>query len=150
MESPRIHQTITLLYGAFLASSFVYVMVAVFLQTTGWQPRFPQLKFSLLAGLLLLAAGSAGLVVKQKRALFSSLRPAVEGDFRQFVMSRCVLWFALSEIPAILGFVFFILTGSLPGMLGLVAVSAVSFTLARPSLSQLEALENDRQNFESL
>ena len=141
MEAPRTHQTITILYGAFLASSSVYILVSVFLQTTEWRPSMPQLAQPLLAGLLLIAVAFAALVLWQKRILFSGDGARIKGDYRSFVMSRCVLWFALSEVPSILGFVLFILTGNLVGMLALVAISAVSFTLARPSLSQLEELE---------
>lgn len=142
MESPKVHQTVTILYGAFLASSFVYVMVAVFLQTTQWRPVMPQIATPLFAFLLVVAMVNAGIMLRQKRSLFSSSGgPPVSGDFRQFVMSRCIVWFALSEVPAILGFVFFILAGSLGGMLALVGVSAVSFTLAKPTLAQLEELE---------
>ena len=141
METPRVHQTVTILYGAFLASSFVYVMVAVFLQTTQWRPALPQLAIPLFASLLVVAIVSAGIVLKQKSALFSDGVARVRGEFRQFVMSRCIVWFALSEVPAILGFVFFILTGSLGGMLTLVGISAISFTLARPTAAQLEELE---------
>ena len=141
MESPKVHQTVAILYGAFLASSFVYVMVAVFLQTTQWRPAMPQAATPLFALLLVVAMVNAGIVLRQKSGLFSGSGPAASGEFRQFVMSRCIVWFALSEIPAILGFVFFILAGRLGGMLALVGISAVSFTLAKPTLAQLEELE---------
>lgn len=95
----------------------------------------------MLGGFLLVGLANAVIVWRRKNALFSSPTARVEGDFRQIVVSHCVWWFAVSQIPAILGFLDFILTGDLWALLILVAVSAVSATHARPSLAQLEALE---------
>lgn len=142
MESPKIHQSLTLVYSAFLAAAFVYLMVAVFLRTTEWKPVMPNRSLPLFGVLLLAALVDAAIILKQKASLFSQGEAQARGDFRQFVISRCVFWFALAEIPAILGFLFFILAGSLEGMLVLVALSLVVVTLARPSRRQLEELEN--------
>lgn len=141
MESPRIHQTLTLVYGAFIASVFVYVMVAVFLKTTEWKPLLPGRNLVLFGMLLAIALVDSAIILRKKGKLFSHGELKAGGDFRQFVISRCVLWFALAEIPAILGFLFFVFSGNLAGMLVLVGVSSAAVTLARPSRDQLESLE---------
>lgn len=137
--------TLTIIFWAFLFSSLIYVLLGFFLTQLPWPPVLDSsaVRGAIFGAFLLIAFCILVVVIKIKQNSFSDQMPRPEtGDhLRRYVLRRSILMFALAEVPAILGLVFFLLSGNLTWMLGLSLLSAVSFVVARPSRITLEQLE---------
>ncbi len=137
--------TLTIVFSAFVFSSLIYLLLGFFLSQMPWQPLLDSQAVNraifgtfLLIGFCILVA-----VFKLKQSSFSEQMPNPEtGDqLRRYILRRSILMFALAEVPAILGLVFFLLSGNLIWMFSLSLICAVSFVVARPSRETLEQLE---------
>src|ERR1044072_4182333 len=125
----KISNRLSLIFSAFLFSSFIYIIVGYALSRTNWKPVLPvnsqQIVFWIFVALAICELFA---ILKMKDS-----GRAVEEQTEKQVISRSIILYALAEIPAILGLVYFILSGSFVYQLILWAVSIVSFLLVRPT-----------------
>ncbi len=94
---------------------------------SGWKPAMDSRHLDqVLFGIFLLASiGLAGVALQIKRTLDHQ-------GTDQTIPSKSVLFFALAEVPSILGLVLFLLTGNFSFLVILCAVSIVAFVLLKP------------------
>jgi hypothetical protein len=117
---------LSLIFSAFLFSSFIYVIVGFALSRTGLKPVLSASLQSIVFWIFVtLSVSDLAIVLKIKN------QPA-ETDERR-VISRSILCYALAEIPSILGLVYFALSVNSLYALILWAVSIVIFVLVRPA-----------------
>jgi hypothetical protein len=137
--------TLNIIFWAFLFSSLIYVLLGFLLAQMPWHPVLasPAVTRAIFGTFLLIGFCILIVVIKLHQNSFSDLMPAPEsGDhLRRYVLRRSIVMFALAEVPAILGLIFFFLSGNLRWMLVLSLISVVSFVVARPSREMLEQLE---------
>ena len=143
MNNPPVQKTSTsvnLIWAALLASTIIYVILAFVLLKTGWKAILdPALSQTLMGIFLAISLIDVMLVSWLKKKSFNDELPSIPaGDAqRKFIVSRCVMLFALSEVPAILGLVTFFISGSIVMMLVFWVLSLISFLIARPPATVL-------------
>jgi hypothetical protein len=149
MSSAPVQQkagfTLTILYFALLGSTFIYVFIAFFLLRTGWHPAIDPKVAKLLGGVFLAIALMLAVMISviKKRFFVDSLPdPSSQQELRRYVVSKSVMLFALSEVPAILGFVYFLLAGSFKMLLVYWAISLISFAIAKPSNDLIRRIDS--------
>ena len=126
--------TITLIYAALLFSTIVYLIVAFMLSRTGWKALVDPALAQMLMGIFLaLSLIDVMFVSWLKRKSFTEEISGVQaGDpMRRFIVSKSVLLFALSEIPALLGLIIFFLSGNLIMSIVFWTLSLIAFLIAR-------------------
>ncbi len=137
--------TITLIYAALLFSTIVYLIVAFMLSRTGWKPLVDSGLAQTLMGILLALSLIDVMFVSwmKKRAFSQEVSGIPIGDsLRRFIVSKSVLLFALSEIPAVLGLTIFFLSGNLIVSIVFWVISLISFLIARPPRELLEKADS--------
>jgi hypothetical protein len=137
--------TITLIYAALLFSTIVYLIVAFMLSRTGWKALVnPALAQMLMGIFLALSLIDVMFVSWLKRRSFTEEISGVQaGDsMRRFIVSKSVLLFALSEIPALLGLIIFFLSGNLIMSIVFWTLSLIAFLIARPPKELLDKADS--------
>jgi len=137
--------TITLIYAALLFSTIVYLIIAFMLSRTGWKALVDPALAQMLMGIFLaLSLIDVMFVSWLKRRSFTEEISGVQaGDsMRRFIVSKSVLLFALSEIPAILGLIIFFLSGNLIMSIVFWTLSLIAFLIARPPKELLDKADS--------
>lgn len=137
--------TITLIYAALLFSTIVYLIVAFMLSRTGWKPLIDPALAQMLMGIFLaLCLIDVMFVSWLKRRSFTEEISGIQaGDsMRRFIVSKSVVLFALSEIPAVLGLTIFFLSGNLIMAIVFWTLSLIAFLIARPSKELLDKADS--------
>jgi hypothetical protein len=137
--------TITLIYAALLFSTIVYLIVAFMLSRTGWKALVDPALAQMLMGIFLaLSLIDVMFVSWLKRRSFTEEISGVQaGDsMRRFIVSKSVLLFALSEIPALLGLIIFFLSGNLIMSIVFWTLSLIAFLIARPPKELLDKADS--------
>jgi hypothetical protein len=137
--------TITLIYAALLFSTVVYLIVAFMLSRTGWKPLVdPGLAQMLMGIFFALSLINVMFIFWLKRKSFSDEASGIQtGDsLRKFIVSKCVLLFALSEVPALLGLTIFFLSGNLIMSIVFWTLSLLAFLIARPPRGLLDKADS--------
>ena len=136
--------TVLIIYVAFLFSSLVYLLIGFFLSRGNWQPVITEsfLADVLFALWIVISAVLIFLILRIKSKAFGEEMPSPQNldQLQRYVVSRFVLLFALSEVPAILGLVYFLLTGRFLYLVLFCVLSFLCFAVARPSRSKLMEL----------
>jgi hypothetical protein len=137
--------TITLIYVALLFSTIVYLIVAFMLSRTGWKPLVDPALAQMLMGIFLaLSLIDVMFISWLKRRSFTEEISGIQaGDsLRRFIVSKSVLLFALSEIPALLGLMIFFLSGNLIMSIVFWTLSLIAFLIARPPKELLDKADS--------
>jgi hypothetical protein len=137
--------TITLIYAALLFSTIVYLIVAFMLSRTGWKPLVDPALAQMLMGIFLaLSLIDVMFISWLKRKSFTEEISGIQaGDsMRRFIVSKSVLLFALSEIPALLGLMIFFLSGNLIMSIVFWTLSLIAFLIARPPKELLDKADS--------
>jgi hypothetical protein len=137
--------TITLIYAALLFSTIVYLIVAFMLSRTGWKPLVDPALAQMLMGIFFaLSLIDVMFVSWLKRRSFTEEISGIQaGDsMRRFIVSKSVLLFALSEIPALLGLIIFFLSGNLIMSIVFWTLSLIAFLIARPPKELLDKADS--------
>jgi hypothetical protein len=130
--SQKIQSRLTIIFTAFLFSSFVYLIVGFALNRSGWKPviQVGSLQQILFAIFAILSVGLIIVAMTIKRSVFAG-----DGDTEQSeqaTLSKSIFLFALAEVPSILGLVLFLLAGNFLNLIILCAFSVVAFFLVKP------------------
>ena len=122
----KIESRLSIIFVAFLFSSLVYLVVGFALSRLGWKPLISDTSLHqiLFAVAVVLSVSIFALILKLK-----SKQPETEKD----TISKYVLLFALSEIPAILGLLLFFLTSKFLYLMLLCLASISTFFQVKPS-----------------
>jgi len=124
-----LQSRLTILYTAFLFSSLVYVIVGFALLKSGWKAVMPVDNIApALFGFFVLISFVCLAVAFQ-------IKKKESEETEKSTFSKSVLLFAISEIPAILGLVVFLLTAKFANLLILWFISLAAFILFKPSAS---------------
>lgn len=137
--------TITLIYAALLFSTIVYLIVAFMLSRTGWKPLIdPALAQTLMGIFLALSLIDVMFVSWLKRKSFNEEVSGIQAgeSMRKFIVTKSVLLFALSEIPALLGLMIFFLSGNLIMTIVFWTLSLIAFLIARPPKELLDKADS--------
>ena len=123
MQQSRLN----IIFTAFLFSSLVYLIVGFALMKSGWKPAMDSRDLDqILFGIFLLVSlGLVGVGFQIKRTLDEQVA-------ERTILSKSVVFFALAEVPAILGLVLFFLTGNFSFLVILCAVTIMAFVLLKP------------------
>jgi peptidoglycan/LPS O-acetylase OafA/YrhL len=122
----KVESRLTIIFTAFLFSSFVYMIVGFALSKSGWKALISDTGlYQILFGLFLVL--SISLLV-----LILKLKNRPKPDSEKSLISKYILLFALAEVPSILGLVLFLLTGKFLFLLALCFFSIVAFFLIKP------------------
>src|SRR5439155_16452998 len=105
----KVFQTLRIIHIAFVSSSFIYLLIGYFLKASEWKPLYPSLPIAILIAFVLISVSVMAIAQRIKEALIK--KGGQDARAPSFTLSRYVAVFALCEIPAILGFVYFFLTG---------------------------------------
>ena len=82
----------------------------------------------------------------KRRSFTEEISGVQAGDsMRRFIVSKSVLLFALSEIPAILGLIIFFLSGNLIMSIVFWTLSLIAFLIARPPKELLDKADSVRE-----
>jgi hypothetical protein len=137
--------TITLIYSALLFSTIVYLIVAFMLSRTGWKPLVDPALAQTLMGIFLALALIDVMFVSwlKKKSFIDEISGVQSGDaMRKFIVSKSVLLFALSEIPALFGLLIFFLSGNLIMAIFFWTLSLIAFLIARPPKELLDRADS--------
>jgi hypothetical protein len=137
--------TITLIYAALLFSTIVYLIVAFMLSRTGWKALVDPALAQMLMGIFLAFSLIDVMFVSwlKRRSFTEEISGVQAGDsMRRFIVSKSVLLFALSEIPALLGLIIFFLSGNLIMSIVFWTLSLVAFLIARPPKELLDKADS--------
>ena len=141
----KTYNTLIIVYSAFVFSSLVYLIVGFALSQSQWKAvvESESLHKILFVLFVVLSASAMAAAIKIRSSAFSQEIPHPETleQLQRYVVSRSILTFAFSEIPAILGLVLFLLSGRFPYLVILCILSIVSFLLIKPAQETLEELE---------
>ena len=134
--------TLYVIFAAFAFSSLIYLIVGFTLSRSHWKPVLASSNLQ-QAIFWTLLAGSAGLLflaVKFKTDAFGRALPsgANAEQTRSYLVSKYIVLFAIAEVPAIFGLVYFMLSGSFLRELILCLISIVIFLLVRPAAGSTE------------
>jgi len=135
---------ITIIFAAFLSSVFIYLLMGYFLRLNGWKAVAGQLGLILPVTFGLIAIVIVAVAIKLKQSSFDERIapfPNMEA-LHSYAVSKSVIVFAMSEVPAILGIMCYLLTGNLTGFVALCGLSILAFLIVRPTLSNLESLKH--------
>ena len=126
----KVQSRLNIIFTAFLFSSLVYLIVGFALTKSGWQPVFSGGNLdTILLGIFLAVSSMLIVIAIQLKNRLGSETPEKNAEA---ILSKSIFLFALSEVPAILGLVLFLLTGNLVYLMVLCAVSILSFVLVKP------------------
>lgn len=135
-----------MLYFAFMSSTLLYLIVGFILYRSGWEPILTNGPLHGVLAILFVALSTFLIVLARRLKLkaFSEERLTQIGgqDFSKYAVARTVPLFALSEIPAILGLVYFFLTGNLMILVALCVLSLIAFMLSKPSSETLDRIQS--------
>jgi hypothetical protein len=137
--------TITLIYAALLFSTVVYLIVAFMLSRTGWKPLVDPGLAQMLMGIFLALSLIDVMFISwlKKKSFNDEISGIPVGDsLRRFIVSKSVLLFALSEIPAVLGLTIFFLSGNLIMSIFFWTLSLIAFLIARPPRELLDKADS--------
>ena len=137
--------TITLIYAALLFSTVVYLIVAFMLSRTGWKPLVDPALAQMLMGIFLALSLIDVMFISwlKKRSFTQEISGVQAGEsMRRFIVSKSVLLFALSEIPALLGLTIFFLSGNLIMSIVFWTLSLIAFLIARPPKELLDKADS--------
>ncbi len=115
------------------------------LSRTGWKALVdPALAQYLMGIFIALSLIDVMFVSWFKRRSFTEEISGVQaGDsMRKFIVSKSVLLFALSEIPALLGLIIFFLSGNLIMSVVFWTLSLIAFLIARPPKELLDKADS--------
>lgn len=137
--------TVLIVYVAFLFSSFVYLLIGFFLSRASWQPVITEIFLMdiLFALWIVISAVLIFVILRIRKNAFDEKMPRPESldQLQRYVISKFVLLFALAEVPAILGLVYFLLTGRFLYLVLFCVLSLLSFFIVRPSRNALLDLQ---------
>jgi hypothetical protein len=129
--------TLYIIFAAFLFSSLVYLIVGFTLSRSHWKPVLSSgaLRETIFWILLAVSAALSVVALKFKTNTFSRFPPLAENaeQARSYLVSKCIVMYAIAEVPAIFGLVYFMLSGSLTGELILCLISIAMFFFLRPT-----------------
>lgn len=137
--------TITLIYAALLFSTIVYLIVAFMLSRTGWKPLIDPALAQMLMGIFLALSLIDVMFVSwlKRKSFIDDISGIQAGDsMRKFIVSKSVVLFALSEIPALLGLMIFFLSGNLIMAIVFWTLSLIAFLVARPSRELMDKADS--------
>ena len=134
-----------MIFVAFVFSSLVYLLIGFILSGSGWSAgpaasSLDRVMFPLFTAITVIIVA---VVAKLRLSAFSPEMPRPENleQLQRYVISRFVILLALSEAPAILGLVYFLLCGKFLHLVFFCVLSCLSFAIVRPSRVQLEELQ---------
>src|SRR5262245_53990655 len=109
----KVESRLSIIFVAFLFSSFVYMIVGFALSKSDWKALIsdPGLHQILFGVFLAISVGLFVLILKLKKKL--------QPDSEKSLISKYILLFALAEVPSILGLVIFLLSGKFTFLLAL-------------------------------
>ena len=138
--------TILIIFVGFVFSSLVYLLIGFILSKSHWQAVLHSsgVVEVLFAAFIVVSVVLMGVVVKLKQSAFSQDMPRPENleQLQRYAVSRSIVLFALSEIPAIFGLVYFLLAGKFYHMVLFCVLSLFCFAFVRPSQAALEELQH--------
>jgi hypothetical protein len=139
----KTYATLIIIFTAFLSSVFVYLMIGYFQQQLQQQGFAPALATPLFYGLLVASFGNvaAAQVIKQRSFGDRATECGTPEKLHAYVTTRHIVMYALSEVPAIFGLLYVLMTGDFLRLALFIGLSVVSFLLVKPSLSALEEFQ---------
>jgi hypothetical protein len=144
----KTYNTLMIIFSAFLFSSLVYLVIGFALSRSSWKPVLESASVARIVFILfcVISVGAVALANKLKYAIPGDL-PSLpdEQQLHRRIIGKSIVTFALSEIPAILGLVFILLSGNFGYLAVLCALSIVSFLLVKPSRDGFDDLEKRYQ-----
>ena len=143
----KTYSTLLIIYTSFIFSAFVYLLLGWILSRSGWHPLLNTAAANpIFIGLVVILASDIFAMFQVKAALFRQgvSMPLNQEQLHRYIVSRFLILFALSEIPAIAGLVFFLLSGNFGRFIILCGISFVAFAVVKPSLTFLEEFERNR------
>ena len=122
-----LQSRLTILYTAFLFSSFVYVIVGFALLKSGWKAALPDgaMSQALFGIFVLISLGCFAVAFQIKK------KQSEDSEVNAF--SKSVVLLAFSEAPAILGLVIFLLTARFASLMILWFISVAAFIVFKPT-----------------
>jgi hypothetical protein len=132
----KTSMTVNLIWAALFFSTFIYVILAFVLTRSGWKPIADSGLGQVLMGIFMALSLIDVMFVSwlKKKSFSEELISMTSADAqKKFIVSRSVVLFALSEVPAIFGLVTFFLTGNFMMLLAFWGISFISFLVAKPS-----------------
>jgi hypothetical protein len=140
----KMSMTVNLIWAALFFSTFVYVILAFVLSRSGWKPVGDPALGQVLMGIFMALSLIEVMFVSwlKKKSFTEELTSITSVDSqKKFIVSRSVVLFALSEVPAILGLVTFFLTGNFMMLLAFWGISFISFLIAKPAHQVLDQVD---------
>lgn len=136
----KTYNSLNIIFIAFTSSALVYLVIALILRSTNFQAVAPTVAMPLFIVLLMVCFSNVAISQMIKKRSFGEPLPHFDGQDKldAYVKSKYIVMFALSEVPAIFGLVYFMLTGMFWRMVILVGISLLSLALIRPDLAELE------------
>lgn len=136
----KTFNNLNIIFIAFLSSVLVYLVIGYALKSTQFRALAPAVSQPLFLILMVVSIGNLVLARMIKQKSFGDNPPHFDTPEKlsPYVTSKYMVMFALSEVPAIFGLVYFLLTGIFWRLVAFVALSLVSFALVKPSLTDLE------------
>jgi len=139
----QTRRALTLVFVAFFFSTLVYLFIGFILNRAHQEPT-PLAVHSqaVLIAFLVLSVAQVFFVWVFKRKVYTD--PDNPGSLQALenrLRGKHIILFALSEMPAIYGIVYFLLTGYFTGQIVLTLFSWICLFVTRPSLAEIEELE---------
>jgi F0F1-type ATP synthase membrane subunit c/vacuolar-type H+-ATPase subunit K len=136
-------RSLNIVFIAFVSTTFVYLFLGFLMRQTSAVAR-PMEGSQQIIFLVSVALSLAQVVVVWilcKRTYSEEQKPQSLEVLENHLRSRHIILFALSEIPAIYGIVYFFLTGHFAGQIILTLFSWICLAISKPSLTAIEKLE---------
>ena len=143
----KTYTTLLIIYTSFIFSALVYLLLGWILSRSGWRPVLNASAVNpLFIVLAVILISDVFAILRVKGALFRRDQelPVGAEALRRLIVSRFLVLFALSEIPAVMGLVFFALTGDFKRFVMLCVISFIAFVVVKPSLDVLEELQRNQ------
>lgn len=143
LMTEQTRRALTLVFVAFFFSTLVYLFIGFILNRSPQEPRPLAVNSQVvLVAFLVLSVAQVFFVWFFKRKVYSD--PDNPGSIQALenrLRGKHIILFALSEVPAIYGIVYFLLTGHFTGQIVLTFLSWICLFVTRPSATAIEELE---------
>lgn len=127
---PNLQRTQLILTAAFVSACLIYLLVGVFLLKSDWRPAaVPETTLRML----LIALFAIAFLISAFALNYNRLPGGADPGTRA-VLSRTITSQALAEVPAILGLIYFLLSGELLYLALLCAISIATLLLLKKQL----------------
>lgn len=144
----KTYDTLLIVFSAFILSAFVYLIVGFALSQANWKPILTSSSINRLLVIIFgaVSIGTSVVALNIRRSVLRGQTPlqTIE-QLQKTIVSRSIFSFALSEVPAILGLVLFLLSGQFLYLVMFCACSLICFILIKPSKEAVERMEQDHQ-----